>query len=93
MLWMTREATIELNALRETARFLTDQCRQSIETFLEKIKKYEPSLRCGGSSSVMRDTDMKIRWQAAHSNELTQFRGEFHAHNSAVTTLLGTANL
>ena len=69
MLWMTCEATIELNALRETARFMTDQCRHSIETFLEMIKKYEPSLRCGGASSVMRDTAMKRKWQAARSNE------------------------
>ncbi len=70
---------------------MMSQCRHSIETFLEKIKKYEQSLRCGGSSSVMRDTAVKMKWQAARSNELTECRGEFHARNSAVTALLGTA--
>lgn len=72
LLSTTGEATIESNALRETARRVTDQCRRPIETFLEQIKKYGPSLRDGGSGSVIRDRAMKIRSRATYSRWIYQ---------------------
>lgn len=93
LLWRTCEDSVELNALRETARRMADQCRQSIEGFLTKIKKYGPSLRDGGSGSVFRDATMKIRWQIAHADELTKFRAEINAHCSAINMLLLTASV
>lgn len=93
LLWRTCESTAELNTLRETAHRMADQCRRSIEAFLKKVKKYRPSLRDGGSGSVVRDATMKIRWQVAHADELTKFRSEINAHCSAINMLLLTASL
>lgn len=93
LLWRTCESTAELNTLREAAHRMADQCRRSIEAFLKKVKKYGPSLRDGGSGSVVRDATMKIRWQVAHADELTKFRAEINAHCSAINMLLLTASL
>ncbi len=93
LLWRTCESTNELNALRETANRMADQCRRSIEGFLKKVKKYRPSLGGGGSGSVLRDTTMKIRWQVSHADELTKFRAEINAHCSAINMLLLTASV
>jgi hypothetical protein len=93
LLWKTCENTVELNAFRETARRMTDQCRRPIGDFLEKVKKYGPSLSEGGSGSAIRDTAMKIRWQLAHSDELAKFRAEINAHCSSISMLLVTASV
>ena len=93
LLWRTCESTSELSALRETARRMADQCRQSIDTFLKKVKKFGPSLRDGGSGRIVKDAAMKIRWSATQSQELTKFRAEISAHCSAINMLLLTANV
>lgn len=93
LLWRTCEETVELNALRVTARRMADQCRRSVEVFLDKVKKYGPSLREGGTGSLIRDATMKIRWQVAHSDEVTKFRAEINAHCSAISMLLITASV
>ena len=93
LLWTTCERTNELNAIRDTAHRNAAQCRQSIEAFLKKIKKYGPSLRDGGSGSFIRDATMKVRWQVAHADELTKFRAEINAHCSAINMLLLTASV
>ena len=93
LLWRTCESTNELNALRETAHRMADRCRRSIEAFLKKVEKYRPSLRDGGSGSVLRDATMKIRWQVSHADELTKFRAEINAHCSAINMLLLTASV
>ena len=93
LLWRTCESTIELNALRETARRMTDQCRSSIEGFLAKVKKYGPSLNERGSERVTRDIAMKLWWQVAHSAELMKFRAEINAHCNAISMLLVTASV
>ncbi len=53
MLCRTRENTVELNALRETMHCIANQSRQSIEAFLKNVRKFEPSLREGGSGNSM----------------------------------------
>lgn len=93
LLWRTCENTIELNALRETARRMTDQCRRSIEWFLEKIKEYGPSLRHNGPGNIIRDTTKKIKWQIVCAGQLTKFRAEINAHCSAISMLLVTASV
>ena len=93
LLWKTCESTIELNALRVTAHRVVDQCRGSIEKFLQRVKKYAPSLRNGGSGSIIRHFTMKIRWQLSHTAEMTKFRAEIDLHCSAVSMLLSTASV
>lgn len=93
LLWRTCEDSIELNALRETAHRMADQCRSSMEAFLKKVQKYGPSLRDGGSGRMLKDASLKVRWQVAHADDLTKFRAEINAHCSAISMLLLTANL
>ena len=91
MLSRTCDRTVELNALSETARLAADQCRYSIQSFLDKVKEYGPSLRDGGSRNVLRDTSKKLRWRMSHKADLTWFRAEINAHSTSINMLLMTA--
>lgn len=93
LLWRTCEPTTESNALRETTLRMADQCRICNENFLKRIKKYEPSLREGGSDSSIRDAGRKLQWQMLHSQDLTKFRAEINAHCSAINMLLLTTSV
>ena len=87
------EETMELNALRVTARRIVDECRESIESFLNKVKKYRNSLSEGRSQSFVRDAVSKVRWQFACSNDVLKFRAEINAHCSAISMLLITTDM
>lgn len=93
MLCRTRENTVELNALRETMHCIANQSRQSIEAFLKNVRKFEPSLREGGSGNSIRDALRKAQWRVSHSDELTKFRVEIDVHCSILSVLLSTANV
>jgi hypothetical protein len=87
------EPTAELNALCVTARRIADTCRLHVEAFLERIKKYNPSLTGNGSGNKIRDASMKVRWHISHSDELQKFRAEINAHCSSLNMLLVTAGV
>ena len=93
MICSKHEITAELNALKTTARRMADQCRQSMEAFLKKVKKYGPSLQSGGSGSAVKDATMKVKWRMSHADDLTSFRVEMNAHCAAINTLLLTASV
>ena len=85
--------TLHLNALRVTTQRIVDQCRQSIEAFLAKVRSYGRSLREGGSGNLIRDASRKLRWQMSPSSEITKFRAEITAHCSAINMLLVTVSV
>jgi hypothetical protein len=87
------EQTIELYALWVTAKRATDECRRSIENFLEKIKKYEKSLGGRTSGHTIRGVPMKIRWRLTQSDELEKFKAAINAHCSSLNMLLITVNV
>jgi hypothetical protein len=87
------DQTIELYALWVTAKRATDECRRSIETFLEKIKKYEKSLGGRASGHTIRGVPMKIRWRLTQSDELEKFKAAINAHCSSLNMLLITVNV
>jgi hypothetical protein len=80
LLMRTCNATVKLVALCETARLTVEKYRRSVESFLEKIKKYGPSLCESGSGNILRDTSVKIRWQISQKDEVTKFRAELGAY-------------
>ncbi|PVH89250.1 hypothetical protein DL98DRAFT_647802 [Cadophora sp. DSE1049] len=88
----TCERTPELVALCKTARQTAQNCRQCIETFTKKIKKYGTSLGEGSSRNILRDTVMKIRW-VSQKEDLEKFRAEVAAHSSSMNMLLATASV
>ena len=52
---------------------LASQCRERIDDFLKSIRKYEPSLKAGGTGSRWRDAPKKIEWQVRCSKRLSKF--------------------
>jgi hypothetical protein len=87
------EQTIELYALWVTTKRATDECRRSIENFLEKVKRYEKSLGGRTSQNTLRGVPMKIKWRLTQSDELEKFKAAINAHCSSLSMLLITANL
>ncbi|KAE9368192.1 hypothetical protein N431DRAFT_547295 [Stipitochalara longipes BDJ] len=87
------EQTNGLYALWVTTKRATDECRQCIENFLEKIKKYEKSLGGLASGHTLRGVPMKIRWRLTQSDELEKFRTAINAHCSSLSMLLIAVNL
>ena len=93
MLSRACDNTLELNALCATARRAADDCRKSIEVFLEKIRGYSASLRSGGSGNVLKDASKKVKWQISQKEDLTRFRAEINAHSTSINMLLMTASV
>lgn len=93
LLWESHEVSNELDALRTTAGRTADQCRNTVGKFLEKVKKYGPSLREGGSRSTVKDAARKVQWQFCQSDELTKFRAEIIAHCSTMNVILATVGV
>ncbi|KAF4634736.1 hypothetical protein G7Y89_g3360 [Cudoniella acicularis] len=85
--------TAELNALCITAKSIVQSCRECVEKFKERIKKYESSLGTGNRRNVIVSVSMKIRWQVCHKDDLDKFRVSINAHCASLSMLLNTATL
>ncbi|KAH9212127.1 hypothetical protein DL95DRAFT_464179 [Leptodontidium sp. 2 PMI_412] len=88
----TCERTPELLALCKTARQTAQNCRQSIEAFTEKIKRYDANLCEDSSRNFLRDTIMKISW-VSQREDLEIFRAEVTGHSWSMNMLLATASV
>ena len=93
LLSRTCNGSSELNALYETAHRSAEDCRVCIAAFLAKIKKYNKSLKKGGSSSIFCDAPRKIQWQVIQSSEVSKFRAEIGAHSQSIGMLLATLSV
>jgi hypothetical protein len=93
LLFRTCDRSIELNALHETARAAAENCRDCIEPFLEKIRKYEGSLKDGGSGNRFKDAARKVQWQVLQSGDAVLFRAEIAAHCQSINMLLATMSV
>lgn len=87
-----RERTAELQALCETMHRVANQARQSIEPFLNVVRKFEPSLREGGSGNSIRDASRKTQWRISHSDDLSKFWTEIEVYCSLLSLLTSIAN-
>jgi hypothetical protein len=74
----------EAVALRQAA----SQCQWTIDVFWEKIKKYQPSLRTGGSERRVRDSWMKIKWALCQKEDLVRFKADLTGHTQSIEVLL-----
>jgi hypothetical protein len=83
----------EVVALRAAA----SQCQRTIDAFWEKIKKYQPSLRAGGSGSgtgsKVKDGWMKIKWALCQKEDLVRFKAELMGHTESIEILLATVQM
>lgn len=85
--------SIELSDLCKTANRCAEQCRDCIEVFRDKIKKYQRALQGGGTKNMVRDTTAKIRWHVSEKDDLATFRAMITAHCSSLNILLATAGV
>ena len=76
-------------ALRQAAT----QCQQTIDEFLVKIRKFQPSLRIGGSKSSWRDGLRKVEWALYKKEDVQKFRAQLNGHTASINILLMTVQL
>jgi hypothetical protein len=74
----------EVVALRQAAA----QCQNTINGFLEKVKKYQPSLRPGGSGRRVKDGWMKVKWALCKKEDVVGFKADLAAHTGSIELLL-----
>ncbi|KAE9373815.1 hypothetical protein N431DRAFT_504374 [Stipitochalara longipes BDJ] len=98
------ETTAELNALVGSAKRVADQCKECIEGFLKRVKKYEKSLGAcihpsGGTAGTaatghrLRGVTGKLSWALFMKEDLARFRAEINAHSSYINMILITASI
>ncbi|KAL3417993.1 vegetative cell wall protein gp1 [Phlyctema vagabunda] len=79
----------EVIALRQAAA----QCQTTIDTFWEKIKKYQPSLQSGGTGSRVTDGWRKVKWAVCKKEDIVRFRAELMAHTEGIDMILTTVQM
>lgn len=70
-------------ALRQAAA----QCQRTIDKFLDKIRKYQPHLRDGGTGSRIKDSWAKIKWAVCKKDDMERFRADLRGHTGALEVL------
>jgi hypothetical protein len=79
----------QLDALKAAAT----HCQSTIDRFLAKIKKYQPSLNAQGSGSRIRDSLRKIQWALCSKADLGVFQAEVRGHTGSINILLATVQM
>jgi len=80
----------EVNALREAAGL----CRRTIDDFLKKIEKYQPSLNgAGGDGRKMRDVWMKVKWAVCRKEDVARFKADLVGHTESIQLLMATLQM
>lgn len=69
----------------------TIQCRATLSKFLEKIEKYHPSLKLGGSINCLKDSIRKIQWALYAKEDIAVFQAEISGHTDSIIMLLHNA--
>lgn len=69
------------------------QCQHTIDEFLQKIGKFQPSLRTGGSKSHWRDGLRKVEWALYKKEDVQKFRAQLNGHTASINILLMTLQL
>jgi hypothetical protein len=79
----------EVIALRQAAA----QCRRTIDGFLKKIEKYQPSLSGTGEGRRMRDAWMKVKWAVCRKEDVARFKANLVGHTESIQLLLMTVQM
>jgi hypothetical protein len=80
---------VKIVALQQAA----SQCQRTIDSFYNKIQKYQPHLQQGGTDSKIKDAWIKIKWAVCKKDDLDTFRAEIRGHTSSIEILLLTLQL
>lgn len=79
----------QLDALKVAAT----QCQHTIDRFMTKIQKYQPSLTALGSGSKWRDSLRKVQWALCKKEDIAMFQAEISGHAVSINLLIATAQL
>lgn len=93
----THARTPQLASLLAGINTTTSQCRETIECFKTKTKRYDEYLTEDGTKSnmqkVSKGSAKKILWQVKMRDELARFRAEVMAHSMSIDQLLHAATM
>jgi hypothetical protein len=89
-------ANVELIALQRTVSKAALQCREPMEEFLLRIRKFETHFRDNTSKSIFnaaRDAYWKLHWAMSYKDEVQKFRTIINGHKSSINMLLITSGM
>ena len=69
------------------------QCQQTIDEFVQKIRRFQPALRIGGSGSGWRDILCKVQWALCKKEDVRSFRAKLSGHTASINILMMTIQL
>ena len=84
--------TAEATTSRDAMLCVVGQARTSIEALSKGIRKFEPSLRQGGSQSSLKDAARKAEWKLFHSDDSAKIQSEIDMYCSILSVLVTTVN-
>jgi hypothetical protein len=77
----------------DSIKFAALSCRQPLEQFLHKIKKYERSLGYGSKANTVITTTNKLRWAARKQEEVQKLQNYLNLHVTTINMLLAEHGL
>jgi hypothetical protein len=81
------------NADKVALRQAASQCQRTIDSFYEKVQKYQPHLQQDGTDSRIKDAWAKIKWAICKKGDLETFRAEVRGYTSSIEILLLTIQM
>jgi hypothetical protein len=85
--------SIELHAVCATLRQAVDNCRLSLDSFLQEMYKYVRCLGARGSGNAILDTTRRLQWKLTRKDRLAKFKVEVAGRFTAVNMLVNTAQV
>ncbi len=79
----------QLVALKQVAV----QCQETIDGFLNEIRKFQPALGNSGSRSSWKDGLRKIEWALYKKDDVQKLRAQLNGHTTSINILLMTIQL
>ena len=94
LLFRSCKQSVELSGLSKSANRCVEQCRECIQEFRDKVKRYQGALGGGGGTgSLVRDTTAKVWWRVSIKDDLAKFRAKIMVQTSSLNILLATAGV
>jgi hypothetical protein len=69
------------------------QCCSTLSSFVQKMNKYQPSLRLRGSGNQLKDGLRKVQWALYTKDDIAHFQAEIRGHVDSILLLLHTVHV
>ena len=81
------------NAQQIALRQAATQCQDTIDEFLQRIRKFQPALSNGTSRSGLKVSLRKVQWALCKKEDVEKFRAQISGHAASINMLLMTVQL